>query len=249
MRNGLIPRWNYILGDINLILRALNELIPELDKPRGPGRPPKHSLKEYLCLLALKELKCSSLRAAETDYSRFVCNDRVDHSVIHYWEKNINKEYMEELVRMFHVLVRIHDETVYPVSTHVGSFDPLPDTEGTLMPGNGYLIADKWYDVNDVFRVMFKNGYKPLVKPKRDRGGGYWRRKARKIFRTDWRKYRQRARGESIFGSLTNAFGDRLKTTRNDVTELRGCLRVIAYQVKIYMRMRYRNIIYIWLNN
>ena len=82
-------------------------------------------------------------------------------------------------------------------------------------------MADKWYDVNGVFEIMFRNGYIPLVKPQRGRGGGYWRRKARKIFRKEWRRYRQRGRGESIFGSLTNAFGDRLRTSRDDVTELR----------------------------
>ena len=45
-RNNLLPRWNYILGDINVILKSLEELIPDISKPRDPGRPPKHSLKE-----------------------------------------------------------------------------------------------------------------------------------------------------------------------------------------------------------
>ena len=139
-RHKLLPRWN--LGNINVILKSLEELIPNISKPRGPGRPPKHNLKKYICLLVLKELKCASLRNAEIEYSKVVCNERVDHSVIHYWEKNIDKELIKRLVRTigakledllgyelsvidatsfsnwhkntkeFHVLVRIHNKRI-----------------------------------------------------------------------------------------------------------------------------------------
>jgi len=48
--------------------------------------------------------------------------------------------------------------------------------------------------------------------------------------------YRQRGRGESCFGSLTNKFGDRL-TTRNEQTiRTRIASRVISYQIRLLMR-------------
>ncbi len=57
----------------------------ELDKNKR-GRPPKHSKKKYLKILIIKEYKKRSLRAMETDYSRLICEERVDHSLIHYSE-------------------------------------------------------------------------------------------------------------------------------------------------------------------
>jgi hypothetical protein len=50
--------------------------------------------------------------------------------------------------------------------------------------------------------------------------------------------YRQRGRGESCFGSLTNEFGDRLKTSRIDTSITRIGARVIAYLTKVYIRIR-----------
>ncbi|MEM5812539.1 MAG: hypothetical protein QW286_02360, partial [Candidatus Aenigmatarchaeota archaeon] len=108
----------------------------------------------------------------------------------------------------------------------------------------------KWYDVNKVFAIVYKHGYIPLIKPQRARGKGHWRRKARKIYSKEWRKYRHRGRGESPFGSLTNAFGDRLKTRLVETTYKRSLARVIVYQAKIYIRATYKGCSFIiWLNN
>jgi hypothetical protein len=49
--------------------------------------------------------------------------------------------------------------------------------------------------------------------------------------------YRQRGRGESVFGSLTNYFGDRFKTINIQVTQTRTAVRVLVYQVKLLMRL------------
>ena len=42
--------------------------------------------------------------------------------------------------------------------------------------GNGFVLADRWYDVNDVYRIAYKKGYIPMIKPQRTRrevtGGG-----------------------------------------------------------------------------
>jgi len=264
-KNGLLPRWYSSLGNIKLIVQKLRDIIPEI-KPNKRGQPPKHPIRDYVVLIVLKEFKNASLRDAETDWSEYVCGKRIDHSVIHYWEQNIPAEIIENAVRKagkelekilgygfsvidatsfanwhnenssFHVLTRVHEGTVYPVSVTMDTYSPIPNTKAVLIPGKGFLMADKWYDVNGVFRVVYKNGYIPLISPQRTRGRGYWRRKARKVYSREWMKYRQRGRGESVFGSLTNWFGDRLHTRKRLTTYLRSCARILCYQIKMLIR-------------
>lgn len=265
-RGKLLPRWYSSLGDINLVVSSLEALLPDYPAPQGRDRPPKHPVKQYAILIAAKELKPCSLRTTETDWSMLICGETIDHSVIHYWEQNIDVAYLEQAVRIigkklqeilgyefsvidatafsnwhqrntgFHLLNRIAEGTVYPVSMSPDTFNPIPNTRDTLVPGEGFLMGDKWYDVNGVYRIVYRNGYTPLIKPQRSRGSGHWRRKARKVFDREWRRYRHRGRGESPFGSLTNAFGDRLNTRGRRTTYVRSAARVVAYQVKIYIR-------------
>lgn len=277
-RISLLPRWYSSLGDINLILPVLLGVVPEFYKPGGPGRPPKHNVKMYLCILILKEIKKASLRDAETDWSHLICGERVDHSVLSYWENNIPRQFIKEVVtgigeRLeellgyefsvtdatafadwhrdvtgFHILNRISKDTVYPVSVAADSFNPVPNTREVLVPGNGFMMADAWYDVDGVFREFWKSGYEPLIKPNKDRSRGYWRQKGRKVYSRRWRRYRQRGRGESPFGSLTTKYGDRLHTRLRRTTYMRSVLRIIAYQVKIYLRASLAGNGY-WMNN
>ncbi len=52
-------------------------------------------------------------------------------------------------------------------------------------------------------------------------------------------------RGESPFRSLTNEYGDRLKTMRIDTSEMRIGCRIIVYQLKMLMRCREDIIFYL----
>lgn len=108
-----------------------------------------------------------------------------------------------------------------------------------MVKGEGKLLADAWYDDNKGIGEMFKQGYEPIVKPNKNRDSGYWRKKARKIFNDPFKKcfYKQRPRGESLFGSLTNEFGDRLKTSRYESSITRIGARIIVHMTKIYMRV------------
>jgi len=82
-------RWNPVINDINLLLKALRKLISEpIDRVKR-GRKPKHDLREYLKLIVAKEARKCNLREAELSYSELICGSRVDHSVIHYWEKSL----------------------------------------------------------------------------------------------------------------------------------------------------------------
>jgi hypothetical protein len=64
-----------------------------------------------------------------------------------------------------------------------------------------------WYDREYVIREIVKKGYFAVIKPVKNRLKGFYRRKIRKNWIKDIRYregYKQRARGESIFGSLAN---------------------------------------------
>ncbi len=261
----LLPRWNSFSENKKIIVEKLQEIVPDIPKNKR-GQPPKHPIKNYLILIILKEIKRSPLRGAETDWSEYVCGERVDHSVIHYWEQRIPPEIIEETIRKagnkledilgyefsvidatsfsdwrkennsFHLINRVCECTVYPVGIARDTLDPIQNTRNAMVPGQGFFMGDKWYDVNGVFRMVFGNGYTPLISPQRMRGRGYWRRKARKIYDIHWMRYRQRGRGESVFGSLTVWFGDRLHTRKQRTTYLRICARVLGYQVRILIR-------------
>jgi len=266
-RAKLLPRWYSSVGDINLIRRELKRSVPDFPPPHKRGQPPKRAVKSYVSVLVVKELKGSALRTAETDWTELICGERVDHSVIHYWEKNLPASLLEMVIRAFgrrleavlgydfsvidatsfadwhqekagfHLLNRITNGTVYPVSLSPDTLDPVPNTRDTIIRGQGFLMGDAWYDVNKVFGIIYRNGYVPLIRPNKDRGRGRWRRKARRVFALHWRTYRQRGRGESVFGSLTNAFGDRMHTRLHCTAYVRCCGRVVAYQIKLLVRV------------
>ena len=255
MRSQLIPRWNLDLGHIN---KCLDEVLSGIRYPRNKrGRPYKRKPVEYIKLVVIKEYTTCSLRKAEN-----LLTEKIDHSVIHFWEKKIPKEFIEKLVKQIakklnigydfsfidsttfstwrnrgievHTFARISQDTVYPVSIYFGKVSPSKAVSNVLVSGEGKVLADRWYDDNKTFRVLIKRGYTPIIKAQRTRDSGYWRKKARKVY--DKRIYRQRGRGESIFGSLTNEFGDRLKSVLRETTMTRIGCRFIVYLVKLYMR-------------
>lgn len=262
----MLPRWDTKHSSIKYFLGSVMALCPEVLKPKeGRGRPPKHSIKQYAAIIAVKEEEKASLRKAETDYSEEICPERVDHSVIHYWEKKLKEVYVALVKRIgqllcrltrpkfkiidstkfatwkqkeieFHTLTAITKKTVFPTSVFFGSVSPSKAVNGVLPKGIGKLMCDRWYDDNKAMGIMFESGYTPIIKPNSGRYHGYWRRKARKIFGMEWLTYRQRGRGESPYGSLTNRYGDRLTTTLPETTKTRIGARIVAYLVRLYIR-------------
>ena len=257
----MLKRWDTKHHSIKYFLSTIELLCPDILKTRGRGRPPKHTLKEYALLISVKEEEKNSLRKAETDNSQEICGSRVDHSVIHYWEKKLEEVYCA-LVRKisqllarrkeftfidstkfttwdkreieFHTLNLVTKETVIPLNLFFGSTAPNIAVKGVILTGKGDLLGDRWYDDNKSFGVMFKAGYNPIVKPNRNRFSGYWRRRARKVY--DYYRYKQRSRGESFYGTLTNTYGDRLKTTLPETTRTRIASRVLCSLMKLYIR-------------
>jgi len=91
----------------------------------------------------------------------------------------------------------------------------------------------RYYDVEDAMETYTQRGYIPLVKPNSRRYRGYHRRVCRRIFDIVGDNYSHRDRGESISGSITNQYGDRLKTRRTYTTATRILARLIAHTIPL----------------
>lgn len=265
-------RWHSVVEDINFFFTKVRIIIKKTkNKLRSSrGRPPKHNPEKYLQLIAAKEFDRKSLRGAEARLSREVCEERVDHSVIAYWEKKpevtetfvsaikqAGKELDSKLSQqfavidatsftswfkedmIFHLFNRISQETVYPIGISFLTGSVAEPVSEAIDPGSGKLYADAGYDDNASIGIMFEKGYEPIVCPNSQRWRGYYRKKARKLYRKfeNCLGYRQRGRGESVFGSLANYFGDRFKTINVQATQTRTAARVLVYQVKLLMRL------------
>ena len=268
----MLTRWNTAVNNLNFSLHEVKRLTKHLVRKREEkrGRPPKHDLTEYVQLIVLKEFSDAlSLRKAEVRLSEFVIGERVDHSVIAYWEnkpeiarcmkiiisragrildKHLRKIFsfvdatkfttwnIEEV--QVHVANRIAQETVYPIGVSFLKKNVRDPVNEALPPGYGRVYLDAGYDDNKTIGVLFNKGYYPIVCPNKNRIRGYWRRKARKLYRmpVNRRGYRHRGRGESLFGSLTNEFGDRFHARNEQSMQARVLGRIISYQIKLLIR-------------
>ena len=268
----MLKRWHSITENINLFIHFVKKIVRKVFpyKPKTRGRPPKHDPEGYLTLLIAKEYDKKSLRGAEVRLSDLICKERVDHSVIAYWEKK--PEVTQQITHLveeagvileqhlaygfsvidstkftswikneveIHVINRIAEGTVYPRSISFLTNRVAAPVEEALPRGEKNLYADAWYDVNDAMKVMFRRGYTPIICPHKERWKGHYRKKARKLYKNPINKlgYRQRGRGESCFGSLTNAYGDRMKTSSIQSTKTRTVARILAYQVRLLIRV------------
>lgn len=266
----MLNRWDPLINCINLALSTMHRLSQQVFyKRKGRGKKPERPIKNYAMLIALKEFDKRSLRGAETHLSRLVCKERIDHSVISYWE---NKEEMSLLIAKFiavagamldkllsslfivvdstkftswhieevevHVCNRIAKGTVYPIGISFVTSTFAEPVNEAVPDGDCIAYLDAAYDVNDVFKVLFGRGYTPIICPNKNRIDGFYRRKGRKLYRM--RKYRlgyrQRGRGESTFGSLTNCYGDRFHARSANTMKTRTAARILSYQIKILIR-------------
>ena len=266
----MLPRWCNEIFDINLALSMMNRIVRECGLVKvGRGAKPKRDVSVYALVIALKEYDERTLRGAEAHITRLICKERIDHSVISYWENKIG---MQKIISQFinvagamlqgylsslftfvdatkfsswkmneiniHVCNRIADGTVYPIGISFLTKNIRDPVSEAVPKGNGLAYLDAGYDDNKTIGVMFKKGYTPIVCPNKNRWKGYWRRRARKLYRMRKHKlgYRQRGRGESLFGSLTNQFGDRLNVKNETAMQTRIATRIFCYQIKLLIR-------------
>ena len=261
-------RWVTEVKNLTFVFQELKRLTKKLiRRKKGRGRPPKHNPTAYAELIVLKEFKKKDLRSAETDLSKFVVGERVDHSVINYWERKpeivnclkiilfragylldrlLTKEYTfvdstkftswkTKTTEVF-VCNRIAKETVYPIGASFLKGSVLAPIKEVVRRGEGELLADAWFDERKTIEFLFKKGYIPLICPNKRRSKGYYRKISRILYKQRREIYRQRGRGESPFGSLTNEFGDRFKAINENCMQARILGRIICYQIKILIR-------------
>ena len=261
-------RWITEVKNLTFAFHEVKRLTKKLIRRSvGRGRPPKHNPTSYAELIVLKEFKKKDLRSAEIDLSEFVVGERVDHSVINYWERKpeivnclkiilfragylldklLTQEYtfvdstkftswkIEE-TEIF-VCNRIAKETIYPVGASFLKGSVLAPVKEIVRRGEGELLADAWFDERKTIEFLFKKGYIPLICPNKRRSRGYYRKISRELYKQRREIYRQRGRGESMFGSLTNEFGDRFKGINETCMQVRILGRIISYQIKLLIR-------------
>lgn len=138
-----------------------------------------------------------------------------------------------------HLCNKVANGTVYPIGISFKKGTIAAPVDEAVPNGVGTAYLDAGYDDNKTIGLLFEKGYTPIVSPNKNRWRGHWRKKARKLYRMPKNRlgYRQRGRGESIFGSLTNCYGDRLDAINTTVMQTRIALRILAYQVKLLIRV------------
>jgi len=270
----MLNRWDTITENINLAFSKLRALIKKIlpFEKRGRGRKPKHKLENYFAVLVLKEFDEASLRKAEVRLTKSIVGERVDHSVLAYWEskpethKIISKlisiagAMLEQLTKKLFAFVdstkftswkiqetevfvcnKIATGTVYPVGISFQT-QTVRDPVNECVPfadGDEKLYGDAWFDDNKTIGVLFRKGYTPIVCPNKNRWRGCHRHKARELYhrRENRLGYKQRGRGESLFGSLTNKYGDRLHARNENVMRTRIASRILSYQLRLLLRL------------
>jgi len=267
----MLSRWCNEVNSINLAFFNLKRICRKANILKGGrGRKPKRDIEGYAFLISLKEFDKRTLRGAEEHLSKFVFDERVDHSVIAYWEKNpkmlslvaqfiaiagalLNKalstlftfvdstKFSSWNINEINVTVcnKIAKETVYPIGISFKRFDVVSPVNEAVPSGDGKLYADAWYDEIETIKSLFKKGYTPIICPNKNRYRGFYRRKARELYKMPENRlgYRQRGRGESVFGSLTNCYGDRLDAITDEAMMVRIASRILCYQIKLLIRI------------
>jgi len=267
----MLHRWCNEVNSINLCIHQLKRICRKAEFLKGGrGRKPKRDIEKYAFSLVLKEFDKRTLRGAEEHLTRLVFNERVDHSVLSYWE---NSSKMARLLKIFVAVAgamldkalsslfsfvdatkftnwkieetfvtvcnRIAKETVYPVGVSFKKKTVREPVDECVPKGEGLLYADAGYDDNKTIGILFQKGYTPIVCPNKTRYRGYWRRKARNLYKMPEHRlgYKQRGRGESVFGSLTNSYGDRFNAINSEAMMTRIASRILCYQIKLLIRI------------
>ncbi len=84
----MLKRWDTKNYDIKLILEAYDTLDIDLKSINAPN-PKVYSLDTIVKALIIKEFEGLSLRSAEIRIQELL-GIRIDHSVLHFWEKSLS---------------------------------------------------------------------------------------------------------------------------------------------------------------
>jgi len=91
----MLKRWDTRIYDIIRLLEVYDSLPLNLESMEIP-RPKVHDLDTIIKALIIKEFEGLSLRLAEIR-TQEVLGTRIDHAVLHFWEKKLS-DYIEEIL-------------------------------------------------------------------------------------------------------------------------------------------------------
>ncbi len=90
----MLKRWDTRNYDIELILTIFDSISIDIESMNIP-KPRKYDIKKIIKALIIKEFEKLSLRAAEVRVKQ-ILGIRIDHTVLHFWEKKLSP-YIEEI--------------------------------------------------------------------------------------------------------------------------------------------------------
>lgn len=105
--------------------------------------------------------------------------------------------------------------------------------------GSGYLFGDGEYDSREFLNKVVDKGYMPMIKPRKISASGFGSKIRDRIFNRE--AYKHRSVYEGFFGALTNWFGDKIPCFLEETTITRILLRVLAYALRILLRININN--------
>jgi len=91
----MLKRWDTRNYDIELVLKVFDSIDIDFDSMDIP-KPKVHDIRTITKALIVKEFEGLSLRATEVRVEKLL-GVRIDHSVLHFWEKKL-APCMEEIV-------------------------------------------------------------------------------------------------------------------------------------------------------
>jgi hypothetical protein len=94
----MLKRWDTKVYDIRCLLDVYDTLSIDLESMDIPS-PKVHDLCIIIKALIIKEFEGLSLRAAEIRVQE-VLGERIDHAVLHFWEKKLSSQIEEILNRV-----------------------------------------------------------------------------------------------------------------------------------------------------
>ena len=100
----MLKRWDTRNYDIELVLKVFDSIDIDFDSMDIP-KPKVHDIRTITKALIVKEFEGLSLRATEVRVEKLL-GVRIDHSVLHFWEKRL-APYMEEIVNR--ILEKLHN--------------------------------------------------------------------------------------------------------------------------------------------
>lgn len=98
----MLKRWDTKVYDIRYLLKVYDTLSIDLE-PMDIPSPKVHDLGIIIKALIIKEFEGLSLRSAEIRVQE-VLGVRIDHAVLHFWEKKLSSQIEEILNRVLESL-------------------------------------------------------------------------------------------------------------------------------------------------